>query len=233
MPRYPRVTPAGYVYHVLNRGNDRKLLFHKTSDYQGFLEHLREALTRFAVRLIAYCLMPNHWHLLLWPEGDNAIPAYLHRVTTLHALQVRELTGTVGHGHVYQGRYKSFPVQTEVYYWNVLRYVEANALRANLVPRAEAWQWSSAGEYVRTPSGILVPGPLPVPPNWLDIVNAIPPKYEIDEIRESIRRGRPYGSNEWTRATAMELGLQHTLRSRGGQWKRETARGDISQMVAS
>lgn len=216
MPRWPRITPAGFVYHVLNRGNDRRRLFNTAADYDNFRELLAEAAKRFLVRLCAYCLMPNHWHLLLWPEEDNAIPKYLHRVTWLHAKRVRAETGTIGHGHVYQGRYRHFPVQTERYFWRVTRYVEANALRAGLVSEAQAWRWTSLRDRGND-TGIIVPGPLPMPDEWVDIVNTAIPSRLLERVRVSAQRGRPFGSDEWTIKTARQLHIEHTLRNVGGQ----------------
>lgn len=222
MPRGLRITPAGFVYHVLNRGTERRTLFFKASDYQNFLELLAEACVRFPVRLLAYCLMPNHWHIVLWPEKDDAIPLYMHRVSSFHAIRVRRETDTIGYGHLYQDRYRSFPVQTDRHYWRVLRYVEANALRAGLVPRAEAWQWSSVCDRDRTGGGIIVPGPLAMPDRWLDIVNTAIPGNLLERLRVSAHRGRPFGSEAWTVETSQQLGLEHTLRVVGGQRAFET-----------
>jgi putative transposase len=228
MPRGPRITPAGFVYHVLNRRNERRALFFTPADYENFLALLAEAARRFPVRLLAYCLMPNHWHLVLWPERDDAIPRFVHRVSLLHARRVRLTTNTLGHGHLYQGRYRSFPVQTDRHYWRVLRYVEANPLRASLVAQAEAWRWSSLSDRDGTRRAMIVPGPLAMPDRWLEIVNTAIPGSLLERLRVSAHRGRPFGSGAWIIETAHQQGLERTLREAGGQRVFETALSEIA-----
>ena len=95
------------------------------------------------MRICAYSLMPSHWHLLLWPKRDGDLAAFMQRLTITHVRRWQGHRGYVGLGHVYQGRYKSFPVESDENLWVVARYVERNALRAELVLRAEEWRWSS------------------------------------------------------------------------------------------
>lgn len=123
------------VFHVLNRGVARMQVFEKTGDYQAFEHVLKEALEESPMRICAYCLMPNHWHLLLWPEHDGDLAAFMHRLTNRHVRRWQKNRHYVGLGHVYQGRYKSFPVEEDTHFLAVARYVERNALRANLVLR--------------------------------------------------------------------------------------------------
>ena len=145
MPRTARVAPGGYVFHVLNRGNERRSIFESEGDYLAFLRVLSETLERIPVRILAWCLMPNHWHLLLWPKQDGELGHFMQRLTTTHVRRWRLYRQSVGHGHLYQGTYKSFPVEADDHFYTVCRYVERNALRAKLVKRAEAWPWSSLG----------------------------------------------------------------------------------------
>src|SRR5208337_3318834 len=86
--------------------------------------------------------MPNHWHFVVWPERDGDLPAFMQQVTNTHVKRCKEHRHEIGYGHLYQGRYKCFPVEAEDYFYQVVRYVERNALRANLVERAESWGWS-------------------------------------------------------------------------------------------
>ncbi len=122
-----------------------------------------------------------------------------------------------GFGHLYQGRYKSFPVQTDEYFYQVLRYVERNALRANMVERAEAWPWSSLGCVVRedSPRDILSDWPLPRPENCVDLVNEPQTESELAALRHCVNRGTPYGDDRWIAGTSAQLGLESTLRPRG------------------
>jgi len=124
----------------------------------------------------------------------------------------------VGYGHLYQGRYKSFPVESDEHFYQVTRYVERNALRANLVSRAEEWRWSSLWRrvYGRSEDRVwLGKWPLPQPRAWVALVNEPQTEAELAAIRRSVIRGQPYGSDAWVKTTAAQLGLDSTLRSRG------------------
>jgi putative transposase len=125
------------VFHVLNRGVGRRLLFTKDEDFLAFERVVEETLRTRRMRLCAYCLMPNHWHFVVWPEHDGDLRGFMQQVTNTHVKRWKEHRHEIGYGHLYQGRYKCFPVETEDYFYRVVRYVERNALRANLVERAE------------------------------------------------------------------------------------------------
>src|SRR4051812_22599060 len=145
MPRAARRCPGGFVYHVLNRGNDRKTIFHKRGDARAFVQLLDEAKHQVpTTRLLAWCLMNNHWHLVLHPTLDTDVTLFMSWLANAHVRRYRQHYETNGMGHLYQGRFKSFPVSTDDYdLLTVIRYVEANPLRARLVERAEDWRWSS------------------------------------------------------------------------------------------
>jgi putative transposase len=170
------------------------------------------------MRIISYCLMPNHWHLLLWPELDQTLSRFVGWLTQTHAQRWRKNRGSVGAGHLYQGRFKSFPVQLGEYYYKAGRYVERNALKANLVDRAEDWRWGSL--WVRCfgsarDKALLTEGPMQSPADWLTRVNHPESEAEFEALREAIRRGRPFGSEEWSLRIARELGIESTIRPRG------------------
>src|SRR5688572_18565976 len=131
MPRRPRLAAGGLAYHVLNRRVGRLSLFEEPADYTAFEKILQEAVARTRIRVAAYCLMPNHWHLLLWPRQDGELSGVLRWITVTHAQRWHAYRQTGGTGPVYQGRFKSFPVQTDEHFLAVARYVERNALRAN------------------------------------------------------------------------------------------------------
>ena len=141
MPRTARAIEAGLVYHVLNRGNGRMRLFHKDEDFAAFERVLAEGLERYPFDLLTYCLMSSHWHLVLAPRTNEALGRLMGWVGVTHVRRHHEHYPTRGGGHLYQGRFKSFPVQDDVHFLTVCRYVEANALRAGLVKRAEDWPW--------------------------------------------------------------------------------------------
>ena len=105
MPRARRACPLDAVLHVVNRGNDRRTLFAGDDDYRAFLRLMLCALSATSLRVLAYVLMPNHWHLVVWPETPAQLSSFMLRLTGAHAAIVRSLTATQGSGHVYQGRY--------------------------------------------------------------------------------------------------------------------------------
>ena len=216
MPRSARVAPGGMVFHVLNRGVGRMRLFDKEGDYEAFERIVEETQETRPMRICAYCLMPNHWHFVLWPEHDGDLAAFLQRLSITHVRRWQEHRGQVGLGHLYQGRYKSFPVETDEYFYHVTRYVERNALRAGLVASAEQWRWSSLWRRIhgsREQVACLSRWPLPQPRNWESLVNQPQSEGEIEAIRRCIRRGQPYGCQTWVERTASQLGLESTLRA--------------------
>jgi len=204
------------VFHVLNRGVGRMQLFSKEKDYAAFEGLLEETWESRPVRICAYCLMPNHWHFVLWPERDGDLAAFMQQLSTKHVRRWQLHRRKVGYGHVYQARYKSFPVEEEEYFYQVVRYVERNALRAALGERAEAWRWSSLW---RRSSGtpeqkqLLSDWPVAYPKDWCKLVNEPQTEAEVDAIRRCVARGQPYGGEDWVRRTAEELGLESTLRA--------------------
>lgn len=219
MGRPLRVAAGGYVYHVLNRANARLPIFQKDADYLAFERVLGEALEHVpGVRLLSYCLMPNHWHLVVWPRGDGELSDFGHYLTLTHTQRWHAHYHHVGTGHLYQGRFKSFPVQSDDHLYAVLRYVERNALRANLVERAEDWRWGSLWRRQQTDVEllkILSPWPVAEPDQWLMLVNRPQNEAELKRVRMSAQRGRPFGTENWTAKVASKLGLESTLRSRG------------------
>jgi putative transposase len=217
MGRPNRVDLGGYVYHVLNRGNGRATVFRKDGDYEAFLRIVAEAQEHVpGMRLLAYCLMPNHWHLLLWPRADGELSDFVHWLTLTHTQRWHAHYRDVGTGHLYQGRYKSFPIAEDDHYFTACRYVERNALRAGLVERAEAWLWGSLARRDGVAEGpTLSAGPLPLPMNWLGHVNQPETEAELLALRRSIQRGQPFGAESWTRLTAVKMNLESTLTPRG------------------
>jgi REP-associated tyrosine transposase len=234
MPRSNRIATGGIIYHVLNRGVGRMTLFRSRGDYLAFLHALVETLDVVPMRILAFCIMPNHWHLVLWPESDGDLARFMMRLTITHVRRWVEYrkaqernTGRDaidGHsGHVYQGRYKSFATEHDDHLANLIRYVERNALRAKLVRRAELWPYSSLGQDqldapLRVP---LTPWPIPRRRDWLAWVNR--PQTATEEeaaIQRSIREGRPYGSQKWIGRTMKQLGWREPL-PRGRPKKRK------------
>lgn len=214
MPRNLRRIEAGVVYHVLNRAVGRMRIFSTDHDYLAFQRVMVDALDRHPVRLLGYCLMPTHWHFVFWPETDDNLSKLMQWMTTTHTRRWRSARNLVGLGPVYQGRFKSFPVQTDDHLLTLLRYVERNPLRANLAKRAENWSYSSLSSRQDKESLIhpmLCKWPIDIPRNYLKLVNEPQTDSEMQAIRNSIRRGRPFGDEPWTLRTSRQLGLQSTL----------------------
>lgn len=213
MPRTARASVGGYIYHALNRGNRRAEVFHKPGDFDAFVAAIAEARRHLPVDLFGYCLMPNHFHLVLRPREDGDLGRWMRRLLTTHAKRYHLHYGTSG--HVWQGRFKAFPIQDDGHLVTVLRYVERNPLRAELVGRAEHWKWSSlAGRLAGDPE-LWLAEPAPQDPAWLERVNEPLSVGDLARLRESVARERPFGAEDWTRRTAERLGLGFALRGRG------------------
>jgi putative transposase len=181
----------GSVVHVVNRGNDRRPIFLEDVDYGDFLVLLREARERFAVKLFAYCLMPNHFHLVVSPADWRALSAYMHFVQRGRACDLRAIARTRGNGHVFQRRYWKKAIDGEGHLLCALRYVEANAVRASLVERAESWEWGSLYERQTAERDLLQCLPLRLPADWSTIVNVPLQQVDLDSLRGRKKMGRP------------------------------------------
>lgn len=216
MGRPLRAAPGNFVYHVLNRANGRLPLFEDDGDYAACERVLAEACERVSMRVLAYCLMPNHWHLVLWPRQDGDLSRFMGWLTLTHTQRWHAHHQTVGHGHLYQGRFKSCVVEQSEYFLTVCRYVERNALRAGLVERAECWRWGSAWQWGGGASMVpLSTWPVERPLDWIAWVNTPQTDAELTAIRQSVTKGQPFGSSRWTEQMVMLWALGSTLRSRG------------------
>ena len=218
MPRSKRIDKGDVVYHVLNRANGRLKIFNKAGDFEAFEEIVASGQERFSMRVCGYCIMSNHWHLVLWPREDGDLSSFMKWITVTHSHRWHSWHDSVGCGHLYQGRYKSFPVQSDAYYLALMRYVECNPLRAGVVKRTRDWQWGSFAVRSGTDKPIsLSEGPLALPSRWKMMVEN-PGAVDdgvVEQIGVSVERGRPLGDANWTAHTAGALGLESTLRPRG------------------
>jgi putative transposase len=218
MPRPSRAAEGGLIYHALNRAVARLTLFDTDDDYETFEQVLAEAVARYDMRLLAYCIMPDHFHILLWPREDGDLSSFMRWMTMSHAQRWHAQHQTAGSGHLYQGRYRSFPVQADEHLLTICRFVEQNGLRAGLVDRAEEWRWSSlwsrrAKDAKDRPA--LTRWPIDRPSNWTARVNRPFDPEEEEAVRRSIQRGQPFGAAPWQAKVAARLGLESSLRPRG------------------
>jgi putative transposase len=188
MARKSRNLPVGSVVHVVNRGNDRRPLFDTSQKFEEFLGLVAWAKAICPVRIVAYCIMSNHWHFVFWVEVNWDVSSFLHRLTTTHASRWRRHTDTVGEGHVYGGRFRGSTVFNERYYYNCLRYIEQNPLRAGLVRSSRDWRWSSLRERLGHRTGILDPDPVGIPVGWVDLVDEPVAQCDAEEIHRMLKR---------------------------------------------
>jgi putative transposase len=212
------------VYHVLNRSAGKTKLFRTDADYTAFLKVMAEAYEREPTRILSFCLLSTHWHFVVWPRKDGELTAFFRRLTHIHAMRWRVAHHTVGYGHLYQGRFKSFVIQKDEHLRTVCRYVERNPLGAGLVKRAEDWRWSSMHVREHGPKELrelLTDWPVERPRNWTAYVNEPLSPRELLQVETSLERSRPFGDDKWVGRTVASLGLEHTVRREGRPAKAE------------
>jgi putative transposase len=223
MPRLPRPIEDGFIYHAINRGNNRADVFGQPGDHEAFLQALERTRERFPFRLFGYCLMTNHFHLLLKPDPGQSISRILQSITVAHTWRYHQSHHSVG--HVWQGRFKSPVIQDDAHLLIVLRYIEANPLRAGLVDDLERYPWSSYPAHAHgRPDPLLDPlpqyeaigrTPAERQARWRRKVLARQNDRELAAIRHSLQSGKPLGEPRWVAAHASALGINLNPRPRG------------------
>ncbi len=216
MPRPPRADEAGGIYHALNRGNARQTIFHDDADFEAFERIVAEALKRYPVELFAYQWLPNHWHMVLRSLEDDAMSRMLQWATMTHSARRHAHRGTAGEGHLYQGRFKSFPIQDDDHFHVVCRYVERNALAAGLVQHRRTGAGAAFG--IGAAGSPRYNSPLGrsrvCEDGWNVSIERLS-EQEVEKLRRCIRRGSPFGDDRWVESAARRLHLETTLRPRG------------------
>ncbi|MCX6747707.1 MAG: transposase [Candidatus Nomurabacteria bacterium] len=218
MPRNARIDVGNEVYHVINRANGRLQIFSQDADYQLFEQILSEAKNLVDMRIIAYIIMPNHFHLILYPKKDGDLGIFMHKLSNSHTRKVHALTNTNATGHLYQGRYKSFLVEKDSYLFSVIKYVERNPVRAKLVKKVEDWKWGSAWRRIYGSSEqkkILDIASFGLPDDYLKSVNTEDKLEILDTVRTSLRKGVPYGRDNWVDKMIKKYKLESTLNEPG------------------
>ncbi len=218
MPRIERVNVSNEIYHVINRANARVQIFDNDADYKQFESILDEAIEKFGMKMFAYCIMPNHWHLVLCPANDGDLSKFMGWLTNTHTRRWHASKGTIGNGHLYQGRYKSFICKKDNYLLTLLRYVEANAKRAKLVQKAENWQWSSGWRRehgTQEQRKILSLLPIEIPSNYTKYLNEIQTTDTLSLVRKSVNKNIPFGDDLWVFKMIDKFKLGQTTRGVG------------------
>jgi len=220
MRRTARAAIGGMYYHVLNRGNNRSEIFHSADDYANFVVLIAEAKTRVQMDVIALCLMPNHFHILVRPPEDDAMGRWVQWLLTSHVRRYHQQHRTTG--RVWQSRFKAFSVQDDAHFLTVMRYVERNALAVALVERAEHWHWGSL-QWRRTGDVKveLTAPPIKLADEWVEYVNQPLTHHEHERFKQCIHRQQPFGEKSWVAATAQMLGLESSLNSVGRPRRRK------------
>jgi len=214
MPRIHRYLADGYFYHVINRGNGKQKIFHKDQDFAVFIQIMKEAKKHFSIDICAYCLIPNHFHMVLMPNQPDHLSMWMHWLMSTHANRYRQHYKTTG--HLWQGRFKSFIIQNDEHLITVLRYVEANPLRAGLVFSAKDWLWSSLRERIDERTETIISDlPFELSSDWIKFVDEPLTEKELERIRQSVIRQSPFGTLEWQNEISKELKIECTLRPRG------------------
>jgi putative transposase len=229
MPRSPRADEAGGLYHALKRANLGAKIFRREGDFIAFEKVLGEALHLFKIELYAYQIMSTHWHFVLRPLVDGEMGRFCKWVGGTHTMRYNACHHKTGKGHLYQGRFKSFPIQDDDHFFVVCRYVERKALRAQIVARAEDWRWGSLWRWMQSPMPepkLLSPWPIARLPNWVHRVNEPLIESELRAVRNCAQRGAPLGNESWVESIARRLNLESTTRPRGRPTVRPSTPGD-------
>ncbi len=206
MPRVHRSFYDGGVYHIINRSVQKQNIFKDDRDYQKLMELLIDNKDDYQVKLWGYCLMPNHYHLVVKIQNAELFPKYMQKVMSNFATWYNARHQRVG--HLWQGRYKSFIVQADLYLYTLMRYVEANPVRALLVEKSINWKYSSVINRIDTP-------PIEFPASWQKDLDEPINASELKKIRKSIEKQKPYGDERWVENTAKKYGCEQTLNTKG------------------
>ncbi len=222
MPRPLRPIDDDLIYHVINRGNNRQDVFETPADFAAFLKAIADLKSRKQFQLYAYCLMSNHIHLLIRPKGDS-ISRIVQSLLVSHTQRYHKHHRSGG--HVWQGRFKSPVIQNDEHLLTVLRYIEANPLRAGLVKRAEEYPWSSYRVHASGEPDELIdplityeqlsPYPKIRQRQWAKKVHDPLDEATLEQVRRSNLTGLPFGNETWVNRLATKLQLNLTIRPRG------------------
>jgi len=195
-----------------------KPIFRSDEDYSDFVDVLSESVERFESRILAFCALPKHWHLVVTPRQDGDLSKLVAWITITHSSRWHTKPKRAGLGGLYERRFRSFPIQDNASLLDVMHFVESHPLRSGLAIAAKDWRWSSAAmrandQVDETP--FLSSPPIAIPINWHDRIDLPMEREQLEKICNSIKRGAPYGDATWVQRTATRMNLESTLRPRG------------------
>lgn len=187
MPRKPRIVKTGLPHHIIQRGVRRMNVFHKPNDYAFYLDLLKEWSAQAQLDIWAYCLMSNHIHLVAVPHTPDSLRLALSQTNRRYASMVNKREGATG--HLWEGRFKSYPIEDDPYLLSVVRYVERNPVDARIVSAPAQYRWSSAPAHVtggNREENLLNDEPLrQLIPDWTYYLNEIEHPEILNKIKKS------------------------------------------------
>jgi putative transposase len=219
MARIARAVAPGYPHHVTQRGNRRQRTFFTDEDYRAYQVVMAEWCAKHHVEIWAYCLMPNHIHLIVVPETKEGLNSAIGEAHRRYTRRVNFRKGW--RGHLWQGRFSSF-IMEEQYLSACTRYVELNPVRAGLVEKPEKWFWSSAGPHIKGQDDVLVKAdPLRriIGVDWKRFLAVDTPEAEMELFRKHERTGRPLGESSFLDKMERLLGRRFKARRPGPKRK--------------
>ena len=216
MPRIARIVGAGYPHHIIERGNNRERVFRDSTDYEKYLFFLSKYSEEKEVAVLAYCLMPNHIHLLVRPSDEESLAKMMQGITLCYSKYFNEANGRTG--RLWECRYHSTVIDGDSYLWTVSRYIENNPVRAWIVKRPEEYPYSSARAHILGTKNTLLKGPL-FDKNELNgyrrFVRSKEDKKILEEIRKQTRLGKPLGDAGFLEILSEQLGHDLIFRQKG------------------
>lgn len=216
MPRIARIVGAGYPHHIVQRGNNREEVFLNQRDYERYISFLSKYSEEKEIFVLAYCLMPNHIHLLLKPSEEEGLPKMMQGVTLCYSKYFNGENGRTG--RLWECRYHSTIVDGDSYLWTVSKYIENNPVRAGIVKKPEDYLYSSAKAHILGKKDPLLKEPLfdkSKLNEYREFIRSEQEKNVLEEIRKQTRSGKPLGDAEFLKALSERLGYSLSFRPKG------------------
>ena len=219
MPRRARIVTIGYPHHITQRGNYKQTVFTNNSEYIKYLKWLDDCAKKYYLRILAYCLMPNHVHIVAIPDEEYSLAKTFNTCHMRYAQYFNKKNNLIG--HLWQGRFFSC-VLDEIYLYSTIRYIETNPIRANLVKDPEEWRRSSALAHLNKESSILslndISNYIEVD-NWKDYLLEKGDNSIINNLRSCTLNGKPLGNDLFVVKLEKLLGIQINTSPRGRRRK--------------